>query len=101
MTTVFIAGDDQAMGALAETAIYCQWFHDTELLSHLHYGEPGSLCGEVGLLKNYPYCSFSSCDGTATMTSIRACFSPNHPLSQRPCNRYSSKFKPNLTHEKA
>ncbi|MES2997373.1 MAG: ATP-binding protein [Verrucomicrobiota bacterium] len=29
--------DDQAMGALAETAIYCQWFHDSELLSHLHY----------------------------------------------------------------
>lgn len=32
-----LAEDDQAMGALAETAIYCQWFHDTEFLSHLHY----------------------------------------------------------------
>jgi predicted AAA+ superfamily ATPase len=32
-----LAVDDQAMGALAETAIYCQWFHDTELLSHIHY----------------------------------------------------------------
>lgn len=29
--------DDQSMGALAETAIYCQWFHDTEFLSRLHY----------------------------------------------------------------
>jgi predicted AAA+ superfamily ATPase len=32
-----LAEDDQAMGSLAETAIYCQWFHDTEFLSHLHY----------------------------------------------------------------
>jgi predicted AAA+ superfamily ATPase len=32
-----LAVDDQVMGALAETAIYCQWFHDTELLSHIHY----------------------------------------------------------------
>ncbi len=32
-----LAGDDQAMGALAETAIYCQWFHDSDLISRLHY----------------------------------------------------------------
>lgn len=31
------AEDDQAMGALAETAIYCQWFHDSDFISHLHY----------------------------------------------------------------
>ena len=51
-----LSGDDQAMGALAETAIYCQWFHDTEFLSHLHYarwakGEIDIVCMEPGSQK--------------------------------------------------
>ena len=48
-----IAEDDQAiMGALAETAIYCQWFHDTELLSHLHYARWAN--GEIDIVSLDP-----------------------------------------------
>ncbi len=43
-----LADDDQAMGALAETAIYCQWFHDTEFLSRLHYARWAN--GEVDIV---------------------------------------------------
>jgi predicted AAA+ superfamily ATPase len=47
-----LAEDDQAMGALAETAIYCQWFHDTEFLSHLHYARWTS--GEIDIVSLDP-----------------------------------------------
>lgn len=47
-----LAEDDQAMGALAETAIYCQWFHDTEFLSHLHYARWPS--GEIDIVSLDP-----------------------------------------------
>jgi len=47
-----LADDDQAMGSLAETAIYCQWFHDTELLSHLHYARWPT--GEVDIVALNP-----------------------------------------------
>ena len=47
-----LAADDQAMGALAETAIYCQWFHDTEFLSHLHYARWPS--GEIDIVSLNP-----------------------------------------------
>jgi uncharacterized protein len=43
-----LAVDDQAMGALAETAIYCQWFHDTEFLSHLRYARWAT--GEIDIV---------------------------------------------------
>lgn len=47
-----LAEDDQAMGTLAETAIYCQWFHDTEFLSHLHYARWPQ--GEVDIVSLHP-----------------------------------------------
>ena len=47
-----LAVDDQAMGSLAETAIYCQWFHDTELLSHLHYARWAT--GEIDIVSLNP-----------------------------------------------
>jgi len=47
-----LAEDDQAMGSLAETAIYCQWFHDTEFLSHLHYARWAT--GEVDIVSLHP-----------------------------------------------
>lgn len=31
------AQDDQTMGALAETAMYAQWFHETSIVEHLSY----------------------------------------------------------------
>lgn len=47
-----LAVDDQAMGALAETAIYCQWFHNTEFLSHLHYARWAT--GEIDIVSLDP-----------------------------------------------
>lgn len=32
-----ISADDEAMGSLAETAVWSQWLHDTELSRSLHY----------------------------------------------------------------
>jgi predicted AAA+ superfamily ATPase len=31
------AEDDQTMGAIAETALYAQWFHDPQIIEHLYY----------------------------------------------------------------
>ncbi len=42
------AEDDQAMGALAETAIYCQWFHKAHFISHLAYARWAT--GEVDIV---------------------------------------------------
>lgn len=32
-----LADDDQSMGALAETALFAQWFHSPEFIEHIHY----------------------------------------------------------------
>ncbi len=29
--------DDESMGAIAETALYAQWFHDPQIIEHLYY----------------------------------------------------------------
>lgn len=47
-----LADDDQAMGALAETAIHCQWFHDAAFLAQLHYARWPS--GEIDLVALEP-----------------------------------------------
>lgn len=33
----FVSGDDEAMGNLAETAVWSQWLHDTAISQSLHY----------------------------------------------------------------
>ena len=33
----FVRADDEAMGALAETAVWSQWLHSTSLMQSLHY----------------------------------------------------------------
>jgi predicted AAA+ superfamily ATPase len=40
--------DDQAMGALAETALYSQYFHNTSIVENLHYARWPS--GEIDLV---------------------------------------------------
>lgn len=43
-----VGPDDQAMGALAETALYAQYFHNTEIVENLHYARWPS--GEIDLV---------------------------------------------------
>lgn len=45
------AEDDQTMGALAETALFAQWFHDTATTEHMYYARWTE--GEIDLVHLY------------------------------------------------
>ena len=47
-----LAEDDQSMGALAETALFSQWFHDQEWIKNIHYARWAK--GEIDMVFLYP-----------------------------------------------
>jgi predicted AAA+ superfamily ATPase len=44
----YLAEDDQTMGSLAETALFAQWFHDSELMDQIYYARWGN--GEIDMV---------------------------------------------------
>lgn len=44
----YLAEDDQTMGSLAETALFAQWFHDSDLMDQIYYARWGN--GEIDMV---------------------------------------------------
>jgi hypothetical protein len=44
----YLAEDDQTMGALAETALFAQWFHDSGLIDQIYYARWAN--GEIDMV---------------------------------------------------
>jgi predicted AAA+ superfamily ATPase len=44
----YLAEDDQTMGSLAETALFAQWFHDSDVIDQIYYARWGN--GEIDMV---------------------------------------------------